>query len=74
MADQPIDVETATALLAGLRWREDMIITNYDGEVVWLGICYDKTGNRIGIRDCCLASEPCDHHAAIARSQATGSA
>ncbi len=60
----------AAAVLDRARWREDMAITNYDGDRVWLGPCFDNDGKRIGITDCCLVDAPCAHHAEIAgRSQ-----
>lgn len=48
--------------LDSLRWREDTVITNHDGERVWLKPMY-VDGKRVGITDCCLADEPCDSHA-----------
>jgi hypothetical protein len=51
--------------LESLRWKEDMLITNYDGERVWLMPCYDEFGKRIGITDCCFESAPCSRHKAI---------
>lgn len=53
-------------MLASLRWDVDQVITNYDGERVWLKPCLDRTGKRIGITECCPEQWPCDHHAAIA--------
>lgn len=52
----------ASELLASLRWHEDMVVTNYEGERVWLAPCFDKEGKRHGITDCCLESDPCDYH------------
>jgi len=52
----------AKRLLEGLRWREDMVITNCEGERVWLGPALSSKGERVGITDCCLEDDPCDHH------------
>lgn len=60
------DPQTARQMLKSLRWDVDMVIENCDGERVWLGPCLDAAGKRIGITDCCLESDPCEHHAAIA--------
>ncbi len=54
--------EDAVALLAANRWHEDMVVTNHDGERVWLKVARDDRGQRIGITDCCLEVEPCAHH------------
>jgi len=53
-------------LLASLRWGVDSLITNYDGERVWLKASLDANGKRNGITDCCLAEAPCEHHAKVA--------
>ena len=53
-------------LLARLRWDVDSLITNYDGERVWLKAATDENGKRIGITDCCLAECPCEHHSKVA--------
>jgi hypothetical protein len=50
------------ALLKSLRWSEDMVITNHEGERVWLKPCLNREGGRIGITDCCPEEDPCDHH------------
>lgn len=50
------------ALLDALRWDVDQCIVNPFGERVWLKACLDADGKRIGITDCCLASDPCSHH------------
>jgi|GEM_PF-5449322 len=64
-ADAGIDVSArARELLSGLRWREDMIVTNHEGERVWLKPCVVQ-GKRLGITDCCLADDPCDYHKAL---------
>lgn len=52
------------ALLESLRWKADMIITNYEGERVWLKELFHE-GKQIGITDCCAADEPCDYHASL---------
>lgn len=49
--------------LESLRWREDTVVTNYDGERVWLAPCYDADGRRSGVTDCCREAEPCERHA-----------
>lgn len=56
----------AEELLKSLRWREDMVITNYEGERVWLKPALDRNGKRHGIVDCCLEEDPCDYHRALA--------
>lgn len=63
--DQPTTRE-AELLLKALSWNVDMVITNYDGERVWLGPCLNAEGRRIGITDCCPESAPCEHHRKIA--------
>ena len=40
------------------------------GQEVWLRACYDATGKRIGITECCFADDPCDHHRAIVTAAA----
>ena len=50
-------------ILDALRWRADMIITNYEGERVWLKQI------KGGITDCCLASAPCQRHDPALRSR-----
>lgn len=54
------------ALLASLRRREDQLFWNYADppELVWLKP-HVVGGKRIGITDCCLAEDPCDHHARL---------
>lgn len=58
------------ATLEKLRWHEDMAVYNPFGEHVWLRACYDASGKRIGITDCCPVSEPCPLHAAMTPSSA----
>jgi hypothetical protein len=50
-------------LLASLRWDADMLVTNPFNEQVWLKPCYDESGKRIGITDCCPEEAPCGRHA-----------
>ena len=52
------------ALLEALRWKADMVITNHDGDRVWLKECFSE-GKRIGITDCCFETDPCDWHRAL---------
>lgn len=60
----------ATKLLESLRWREDIVIANHDGERVWLKpLVVD--GKRIGITDCCFEEAPCAHHIEIAKLRAS---
>lgn len=66
MTDDAIGKVDAKELLASLRWDVDMVITNYDGERVWLGPAM-LDGKRVGITDCCLVEAPCDHHANVSR-------
>lgn len=66
LTENPPTVEEAKLLLKALRWDVDMVITNYDGERVWLGPCLNSEGKRIGITDCCLERDPCAHHRALA--------
>lgn len=49
----------AETLLSELRWTADRIITNYEGERVWLKKIPE------GLTDCCFASEPCEFHARL---------
>jgi hypothetical protein len=53
------------ALLDSLRWEADMVITNHEGERVWLTECHNESGVQIGITDCCFAADPCDYHGAL---------
>lgn len=48
------------------RWREDIVITNHDGDRVWLKpvVVDDK---QIGITDCCFEKAPCAHHVEVAK-------
>lgn len=55
----------AKSILNDLRWKEDMVITNYNNERAWLKPCLDDSGKRIGITDCCLESDPCDRHSTM---------
>ena len=55
-------------LLKELRWHADMVITNYDGDRVWLKDCYDGL-KKAGITDCCLESDPCEWHKDVKRCQ-----
>ena len=57
--------DAARAILSDLRWGVDCLITNYEGERVWLKRAYSPDG-RAGITDCCPEESPCEHHAAIA--------
>lgn len=59
----------AKALLKSLRWSEDMVITNHEGERVWLKPCLDREGKRIGVTDCCLEDDPCDWHRTMESAQ-----
>lgn len=56
-------------LLESMRWKEDMVITNHEGERVWLKPCLNNAGERIGITDCCLADDPCDWHRTMEGAQ-----
>lgn len=53
-------------MLDALRWREDTVITNHEGERVWLKPCINSDGKRIGITDCCPADDPCEYHKILA--------
>jgi len=58
----------AQQLLESLRWKADMVIINHDGERVWLKECFNQSGKKIGITDCCPEVFPCEWHAVLARS------
>lgn len=60
-----MNTSDAIKTLKDLRWEEDMVITNDEGERVWLKPCYID-GKRVGITDCCLESDPCDYHKKLA--------
>ena len=49
-------------ILSDLRWTPDRVITNYEGDRVWLKAC-----NTIpkGVTDCCLETDPCEYHARL---------
>ena len=64
-----ISQKDADLLLRHLRWRVDQRIINHFGQEVWLRACYDATGKRIGITECCFADDPCDHHRAIVTAE-----
>lgn len=53
---------TPAALFDALRWDADQCVVNPFGERVWLRALNDVSGARIGITDCCLASDPCRRH------------
>ena len=61
--------------LNSLRWKEDTVIENYDGERVWLKqtAVYRRDGTLqyIGITDCCLVGHPCAWHMALALADTT---
>ena len=57
--------DEARRLLWSLRWREDMIVVTPLGQVMWLGPCYNRTGKRIGITECCFVTDPCAKHRSI---------
>lgn len=63
-------IEDAESLLRTLRWQEDMLVTNHDGERVWLKPAFNEKNIRIGITDCCPAESPCEWHLAIAERNA----
>lgn len=50
--------------MESLRWKEDIVVTNYDGVRVWLKPCI-REGRRIGITDCCLEADPCVRHKSL---------
>lgn len=54
---------TPAQVLADLRWRPDMVVTNDDGDRVWL----KSTGT--GVTDCCSEDESCDRHATMATTR-----
>lgn len=56
----------SSELLKSLRLTEDQLFWNYADppELVWLKPCI-VNGRRAGITDCCLAADPCDHHARL---------
>ncbi len=62
-----MDTDAAKSILESLRWKEDMLITNYAGDRVWLGPCLNEHGVRIGITECCFADDPCGKHKAMAQ-------
>jgi hypothetical protein len=64
-----ISPEDAAKLLDSLRWSEDRVITNHEGERVWLKVLYDGSGKRIGITDCCLEESPCERHAEMVKAK-----
>ena len=64
MLDRLKLVLRAQRLLKSLRWKADMAVVNYFGEHVWLCPCFDSSGKRIGITECCRVSDPCEHHRA----------
>jgi hypothetical protein len=51
-----------SVLLDALRWREDMQVTNHEGEGVWLRPSLNASDERTGVTDCCFAEAPCDRH------------
>lgn len=57
-----ITPDNANNILDSLRWHDDMIIVNPFGERVWLKVCYDNKGKRLGVTDCCSTSYPCEWH------------
>jgi hypothetical protein len=53
-------------LLLDLRWTADRIITNYDGERVWLKQIEH------GLTDCCAVDNPCDYHGKLTHAAPPG--
>lgn len=60
-----ITPETAPAIMAALRYHEDMAIWNDLGEHVWLKGHYGTDGKRMWLEDCCFVDDPCPRHAAL---------
>lgn len=63
-------MKEAETLLKHLRWKEDTVVTNHEGERVWLKPCVEG-GVQIGITDCCLESHPCERHAKMVAGGST---
>lgn len=66
MANKPV-LSDHQNTLESLRWKADTIITNYEGETVWLKPRFNAQGKRIGITDCCLSDAPCPRHRRIGK-------
>lgn len=62
-----ITVPEAKQLLQNLRWKEDQCVINAFDKRVWLKLCLDMNGKRIGITDCCFADNPCERHKNISK-------
>lgn len=58
-----------STLLDSLRWGPDTHVVTPFGDHVWLKECF-VYGRRMGVTDCCSFAQPCEWHAAIAKSQA----
>ena len=62
---EKITPEDAEKLLESLRWHEDMVVTNHEGDRVWLKLFFDESGKQCGITDCCPEAWPCERHKAM---------
>jgi len=68
----PPTLDEAVSLLDALRRREDVVAVNDFNERVWFGpLIVD--GKRLGITDCCFASDPCPRHRAMADAKGSRS-
>jgi len=57
------------SLELNLDWQTDTVVINHDGQQVWLKDAFTSKGQRIGVATCCLESEPCEWHRALASMQ-----
>ncbi len=54
---------TPDRMIESLRYRADQVIVNPFGECVWLKHCFDETGVKLGLTECCMVDNPCNVHA-----------
>ena len=58
-------------LLGNRPLTPDTVITNYDGQRVWLKEAFDQNAKLIGVAACCPESEPCAWHKALRLSHSS---
>ena len=59
-------------LIENLQWKADSKVVNDFDEYVWLRECFNSSGERIGIADCCFVCDPCPWHKALEKTSTRG--
>ena len=55
-----------------LGWQTDTLGITDEGQQVWLKDAFTRNGERIGVGPCCLETDPCAWHHALARMEPFG--